>query len=166
MCNRFPRLATGLLAFAVVALLSGKAWAVYYPLGPSNDDWGLKYSVAVEDAESGMVTVTFTLESDGRLKPVHSISMQVRDKQNSSSATVKGRLELKPTADGKRVGRMKIRKDEADRAVLQVLTQTFDGRFQAAPARYYDIPLAKHLEKSASPGVASSQSSPTAKGKK
>jgi len=161
---------TGLLVMAAIALIPGQAWAIYYALGPSKDEWGLKYSVAVEDAEPDMVTVKFTLESEGRLKPIHSISLAVHDKQKSSNGSqrfdVKGRLEFKPTADGKRVGQMKIRKDEVDRAILRVLTQNVDGRFQSAAAKYYDIPVAKYLKETAPPSVAAPPAPPSAKVKK
>ena len=81
------------------------------------------------------------------------------DKKNSSQASqrydVKGRLELKPTADSKRVGKIQFRKELADQAIIRVLTQRVDGRFQSAGAAYYDLPLAKHLKEAASPAVAS-----------
>ena len=32
------RLAIGLMAFAAVALISGRAWAIYFALGPSKDE--------------------------------------------------------------------------------------------------------------------------------
>ena len=153
------RSAIGLMAFAVVALVSGRAWAIYFALGPSKDEWGLKYHLEVEDAGSDMLTVKFTLADEGRLKPIHSVSLAVLDKKNSSQASqrydVKGRLELKPTADGKRVGKIQFRKELADQAIIRVLTQRVDGRFQSAGAAYYDIPLAKHLKEAASPAVAS-----------
>ncbi len=153
------RLVTGLLAIAAVALIAEQAWAIYFALGPSKDEWGLKYQVEVEDAGSDMVTVKFTLEDEGRLKPIHSVSLSVLDKQKSSKTSrishVKGRLEFKPTADGKRVGTIQIRKDQVDLASLQVLTQRVDGKFQSAGAAYYDIPLEKHLQDDAAPAVAS-----------
>jgi hypothetical protein len=158
MSIRRFRFVTGLLAIAVLALVAQRAWAIYYALGPSKDEWGLKYDVDVEDAGSDMVTVKFTLIDEGRLKPVHSVSLSVLDKQRSSQASrlhrVKGRLELKPTSDGKRVGQIQIRKEEVDLATLQVLTQRVDGKFQSAGAAYFDIPLAKHLNAADSPAVA------------
>jgi hypothetical protein len=158
MSNRFSRIATGLLAIAAIALIPGQVWAIYYALAPSKDEWGLKYSVAVEDAGGDMVNVKFTLEGEGRLKPIHSISLAVLDKQNSSQGSqrydVKGRFELKPAGDGKRVGQMQIRKEQADQAIIRVLTQRVDGKFQSSGAAYYDIPLSKHLNDAASPSLA------------
>ena len=149
----------GLLVVAALALTAERCWAIYYALGPSMDEWGLKYDVDVEDAGSDMVTVKFTLIDEGRLKPIHSVSLSVLDKAKSSPAskryTVKGRLEFKTTADGKRVGRIQLRKQEVDLANLQVLTQRVDGKFQSAGAAYYDIALAEHLNETDSPAVAS-----------
>ena len=31
-------------------LMSGRSWAIYNVLGPSKDEWGLKYDVQVNDA--------------------------------------------------------------------------------------------------------------------
>jgi hypothetical protein len=159
MNNQRFRLVRGLLAIAALALLSERAWAVYYSLAPSKDEWGLKYEVAVEDAGSDMVIIRFTLADEGRLKPVHSVSLSVLDKQNSSPKSrrynVVGRLELKATSDGKRVGVIQLRKDLVELANLQVLTQRVDGKFQSAGAAYYDIPLAKHLKEAGPPAVAS-----------
>jgi len=170
MTPRISRPAIGLLSVAVLALLAGKAWAIYYALGPSKDEWGLKYNVEVEDTGADMVNIKFTLADEGRLKPVHSISLAVLDKQHSSPGShrydVKGRLDMKPAAEGKRVGQMQLRKELADQAILRVLTQSVGGKFQSAGAAYYDIPLAGHLKDSASPGVASGQASPSAKAKR
>lgn len=159
MSNQRIRFGAGLLAVAALALTSESACAIYYSLGPSKDEWGLKYEVAVEDAGAGMVTVKFTLLDEGRLKPVHSVSLSVLDKQHSTANArrfnVVGRLEFKTTPDGKRVGQIKLRKDQVDLGNLQVLTQRVDGKFQSAGAAYYDIPLAKHLNDADSPAVAS-----------
>ena len=39
-----------MLVAAVTLLTSGRSWAVYNVLGPSKDEWGLKYDVQVSDA--------------------------------------------------------------------------------------------------------------------
>ncbi len=153
------RWAAGLLVIAVLALVSERAWAIYYSLPASKDEWGLKYDVTVEDAGPGMVTVRFTLLDEGRLKPVHSVSLSVHDKKNSTPQAqryrVVGRLEFKTTPDGKRVGEIQLPKDQVDLGNLQVLTQRVDGKFQSKGAAYYDIPLAKHLKDAGAPAVAS-----------
>ena len=106
-----------------------------------------------------MVTVKFTLVDEGRLKPIHSVSLSVLDKQksspNSKTYKVVGRLEFKTTSDGKRVGEIRLKKDLVELGNLQVLTQRVDGKFQARGAATYDIPLAKHLHEPGSRDVAS-----------
>lgn len=153
------------LAFAITTLIAGQAWAIYYALAPSKDEWGLKYDVEVEDAGADMVTVKFTLADEGRLKPIHSVSLAVLDKQYSSQNShrydVKGKFDIKPAGDGKRAGQMQIRKDQADQAIIRVLTQRVNGKFQSAGAAYYDIPLSKHLDDGGSIGVASPLAPPT-----
>lgn len=159
MSNRHFQWVSGLLAVVVLTLLAERAWAIYYSLGPSKNEWGLKYDVSVEDAGADMVTVKFTLVDEGRLKPIHSVSLSVLDKQNSTPNSqrynVVGRLEFKTTSDGKRVGEIRVKKDLVELGTLQVLTQRVDGKFQAKGAAYYDIPLAKHLHEPGSPAVAS-----------
>lgn len=170
MSIRRFRLACGLVAVAVITLLAGQAWAIYYALAPSNDEWGLKYEIAVEDAGKDLVTVKFTLADEGRLKPIHSVSLAVLDKQYSSPTSkrydVKGKFELKPAGDGKRVGQMQIRKDQADQAIVRVLTQRVNGQFQSKGAAYYDIQLSKHLEGGSSFGLASPPAATSGKLKK
>jgi hypothetical protein len=158
MNTRWSRVATGVLVAAAIVLMAGRAWAIFNALGPSKDEWKLKYDVEVQDAGSDKLTVVFTLVDDGRLKPIYSIdlvafSRQV-DSQGGRSYDVKERVELKMTADGKRVGQVQIRKQFADRAMFRILTLTVDGQRQQFAA-YYDIPLRKFLNRA--PAAASRQ---------
>ena len=75
MNHRFSRLATGGLAVAVVLLTCGRGWATYYKLGPTKDEWGLKYDVDVTDAGNGKLNVEFTLADEGRLKPFYTLEV-------------------------------------------------------------------------------------------
>lgn len=157
MNDRHSRWATGLLAVAAVVLSADRGWAVYYMLGPSPDEWGLKYDVKLSAAEGDLLNVAFTLTDAGRLRPVYSatvvaFSLQT-DRQGGRSYDVKAPLELKPNDDGTFAGQVQIRKEFADRAMIRILTLTFDGRRQTAGAKYYDIPLSKFL-KNAPPAVA------------
>jgi len=150
MSIRFSRVATGVLVLAAMALLPGLCWAVYYQLGPSKDEWGLKYEVTVSDADVDKTTVVFTLADEGRLKPFYSIEVVAFSKPNSQGARsydVKAPIELKPTKDGKRIGQVQIRKNFADHAKIRILTLTVNGQRQKS-ANYYDIPLQKYLNKS------------------
>ena len=151
---RFSRLATAALVVAAAALMPGRSWAVFYPLGPSKDEWGLKYEVEVNGADGDKLNVRFTLADEGRLKPIYSATVVAfsNPRNNDGSYLVKAQIDLKPTKDGKLTGQVQIPKSLADRAQIRILTQTFDGRWQTAGAKLYDIPLKKFL----SAGVADS----------
>jgi hypothetical protein len=153
MSIRFSRLAKGMLVLSAMVLMSNCCWAIYHALGPSTDEWGLKYDVQVKPADGDKLNVVFTVADEGRLKPIYSIDLVAfslqTDSQGGHAYDVKEHLDLKATKDGKRVGQVQIRKEFADRAKIRLLTLTVDGK-RHAQASYYDIPLKKYL----SPGSA------------
>ena len=158
------RLAAGILVVAAMVLMSGRSWAIYYGLPPSKDEWGLKYDVAVHDADGDKLTVVFTLADEGRLKPIYSIDLvafsKQTDPQGGRSYDVKAPIELKPTEDGKRTGQVQIRKEFVARAKIRIITHMVDGKRQPSGGAYYDIPIAKYLNKS--PAAASPLAAPPA----
>jgi len=141
------RLVVGVLVAIAVASMPGSSWAVFYPLGHSKDERGLKYEVEVNAADGDKLNVRFTLADEGRLKPIYSATVVAFSNpiNNDGSYLVKTQIDLKPTKDGKLTGQVQIPKRLADRAQIRILTQTFDGRRQTAGARLYDIPLRKFL---------------------
>jgi hypothetical protein len=151
MSIRLSRLATGVLVVAAIVLMSGRSWAMYHGLGPSKDEWKLKYDVEVNAADSDTLTVVFTLADEGRLKPIYSIELiafsRQTDSQGGRAYDVKAPIQLKRTKDGKRAGQVQIRKEFVDRAMIRILTLTVDGQQQLSGAAYYDIPLKKFLNK-------------------
>jgi hypothetical protein len=163
MSFRFSQLTTGMLVFAAVVLMSDRSWAVYYALGPSKDEWGLKYEVEVNAAEGDMLNVLFTLADAGRLRPIYSATVVAFSNPRSDGGRtylVNAPIDLnKSTKDGKPTGQVQIRKEFADRAMIRILTLTVDGRRQTAGAAYYDIPLKKFLNKASV--AASPQAPPT-----
>jgi hypothetical protein len=167
MSIRLSRLVTGMLVVAAIVLASGRCWAIYYGLGPSKDEWGLKYEVEVRDAGSDTLTIAFTLADEGRLKPFYSLELVAFSKQADSqgrrSYDVKAPIELKKTPDGRRAGQVQIRKEFADRGKIRILTRTVDGKRQPSGGAYYDIPIAKYLSKTppaASPAAVSPPAPP------
>ena len=156
-CSRLASspLTMSVLVIAAVTLLPGSSWAVFYPLGPSKDEWGLKYEVEVNAADGDKLNVHFTLADEGRLKPIYSATVVAfsNPSSNDGAYLLKAQFDLKSTKDGKLTGQVQIPKRLADRAQIRILTQTFDGRWQTAGARLYDIPLKKFLN---SAGVAAS----------
>lgn len=148
---RFSRVATGILVVAIMVLMPDQSWAIREGLGPSKDEWGLKYDVAVHEADDDKVTVVFTLADEGRLKPFYSLDVIAWGKPTSPRA---GRtydlnvpIKLKPTQDGKRTGEVQIRKEFVDRATIRIITLTVDGKRKPSGGAFYDIPIAKHLKK-------------------
>ncbi len=147
MSNRLSRVAKSLAVVAATVLMTSNCWAVFFPLGPSKNDWGLKYDVQVSAAGADKVNVVFTLTDEGRLKPIHSVTVvALRSVGGGSFAyDVKATIPLQSTPDGKRSGQVQIPKKFADGALFRILTLTVDGRRQTAGAALYDIPLQKFL---------------------
>lgn len=161
MSIRRSRVVMGLFVVAAMAIMSSPCWAIYYGLGPSKDEWGLKYDVEVTDAGNNMLNVTFTLESEGRLKPFHSIELIAFSKQADSQGRraydIKAPFQFTTTKDGKRTAQVQIRKDFANGAEIRILTRMVDGQRQPSGGSYYDIPLKKYLNKTpVTPPIATS----------
>lgn len=148
MSLRLSRRATGLLVIAAALLITGRCLAVYVPLGPSPDDWGLKYDVQVTAAGDKM-NVQFTLTDEGRLKPIFTTTLVAFSVNNDGSRTYLAQtpLEMKPTKDGKLTGRVQVSKELIERAQIRILTLTVDGKRQTGGAASYYIPLKRFLVK-------------------
>jgi hypothetical protein len=150
MSLRFSRLATSCLVVAAVLLIAGPCFAVFFPLGPSQDDWGLKYDIEASATAGDKVNVHFTLADEGRLKPILSatlVAFSNPDYDGSRSVLAHAPFALKPTKDGKLAGQAQISKELLDRAQVQILTLSVDGKRQTAGAASYYIPLKKFLNK-------------------
>lgn len=150
MYTRFSPLLIGALVVAAVVLMPGRSWAVFYALGPSSNEWGLKYDLEVNATSGDELNVAFTLSDGGRLKPIYSVTVVAFSKPQGDggrSYLVKTRIKLKNTKDGRLAGQVQLRKKYADIAMIRILTLTVDGRRQTAGAAYYDIPLKKFLNK-------------------
>ena len=164
MSIRLSRLATAMLVVAAILLMPGRSWAIYDVLGPSKDEWGLKYDVQVNDAGGDTVTVAFTLADEGRLKPISSIELfafsKETDNQGGHAYDVKAPIELKTTKDGRRAGQVQIRRKFVDRAKIRILTKMVDGKPQSPGFADYEIPISKFLSKA--PAAASPLASPPA----
>lgn len=158
MSFRFSPLATGVMVVVAVVLISSVGWAHFYELGPSKDEWGLKYDAEVTATNGDKLNVLFTLADQGRLKPIYSVSVVAfSDLRRDGGRTylVNATIDLKPTKDGKLTGQVQIGKEFADRAMIRILTTIFDGKPQPAGARYYQIPLTKFMKNA--PAAASSK---------
>jgi hypothetical protein len=165
MSIRSSRLATGLLVVAAMVVMSGRSWAIRYGLGPSKNEWRMKYEVDVKEAGDDKLTVVFTVADEGRLKPFYSIDLVAFSKQTDGQGgrtyDVMVPIELKPTGDGKRAGEVQIRKDVLDRATIRIITLTVDGKRQPSGGAFYDIPIKKFVSK-APPAASPTAASPAA----
>jgi hypothetical protein len=162
MSIRLSRLAMCLLVVAAVVLMSGRCWAVFHQLGPSKDEWGLKYDLEVIAADGDKLNVLFTLADEGRLKPIYSATVVAFSKPDSTggrSYLVKAPITLKTTKEGKLAGQVQIRKEFFGGAMIRILTLTVDRRPQSAGAAYYDIPLNRFIDKT--PVAASPEAPPS-----
>ena len=154
MSFRFSPLATGVLVAVAVVLIASVGWAHFYELGPSKDEWGLKYDAEVT-AEGDKLNVSFTLADQGRLKPIYSVSVVAFSNPRPDGGRtylLNTTFDLKPTKDGKLSGQLQIGKEFADRAMIRIMTLTFDGRPQTAGARYYQMPVKKFMKKAPTAG--------------
>jgi hypothetical protein len=147
---RFSRLVAGMLVFALALSMAGHCWAIYNVLGPSKDEWGLKYDVQVNDAGNGNVTVVLTVADEGRLKPFYKLELiamsEEMDKEGGRAYDVKATIELKPTKDGRLVGQAQMRKEFLNRAQIRMLTDRFDGQPQQWLA-CYEVPVSRFVDK-------------------
>jgi hypothetical protein len=166
MSIRLSRLAMSLLVVAAVVLMSGRCWAVFYPLGPSKDEWGLKYDLEVIAADGDKLNVLFTLADGGRLKPIYSatvVAFSTPGIDGGQSYLVKAPIKFRTTNEGKHAGQVQIPKKFLDFAMIRILTLTVDRRRQTAGAAYYDIPLKRFINKTpvaASPAAPPSVAAP------
>lgn len=163
---RFLLLATSVLAVTALVLFTARCWAHWYELGPTKDEWGLKYDGEVAAANGDKLNVHFTIADQGRLKPIHSVFVMAfsnPDRSGSRTYLAKTPIAMKQTEDLKLTGQGEIGKEFANRAMIRVFTETVDGRSQmsgsTAGARYHDIPLKKFMKKA--PASASFQVPPS-----
>ena len=136
----------GIIFWAAMLLAPASAWAVYFPLGPSSDDWGMKYEIVLSDAEGEKVNVAFTLADAGRLTPIHSATIVAFSRPLSDggrSYLVKAPLDFKVASDGSARAEVQVPKEHVDQCKIRVLTLHVNGRRQTAGAAYYDLPLKK-----------------------
>ena len=164
MVFRFSPRVTGVLVVIAVVLVTSHIWAHWYALGPSKDEWGLKYDGKVDVAKNDKLSVRFTLADQGRLKPIHSVFvMAFSGPDHTGTNLLKMPITMKPTEDGQLSGQLEVDKKFAERAVIRIFTFTVNGRSQAtgptAGARFYDVPLKKFLTKAPSAAPSPSESS-------
>jgi hypothetical protein len=149
MLMRTLCLSTVLLVAAVSFWAAGRAWGMGEDLVQTKDELKLKYEVAVEDHNTGRVTVVFTLADEGRLKPLDEVQLvvpaQEKNKDGSRWMDLVVSIDMIKTDGGKRVGRVHLLKKLAERAQILLNTHTMDGKL-ALTRLHHVIPIAKFLK--------------------
>lgn len=140
--SRTARIVLGIVV--ALAIPASCAFALGFRLGESKDQLKLKYNVSVYDHDTGRVTVRFTLEDEGRLKPITSIDLHIPSDEMHEGGGFKSDLTISMAVSkegAKQVGRVHIRKDWASRAEIHIKTGQLDGKREKATWYYHAIPL-------------------------
>ncbi|WDI42193.1 hypothetical protein [Bremerella sp. P1] len=146
--SRIARILLGIVVLFVIP--ASVAWALGFELGQSKDELKLKYDVSIYDHDTGRVTVKFTLEDEGRLKPISSIDFHIPSDEKHDSGGYKSDLTLSMSTrneETKQVARIHIRKDWAARAEIQIKTSHLDGKQEPLTWYYHAIPLKELVAK-------------------
>ncbi|MCM2369212.1 hypothetical protein [Aporhodopirellula aestuarii] len=140
--SRVARAILGIVA--ALAIPASFAMALGFQLGESREQLKLKYDISVYDHDTGRVTVKFTLEDEGRLKPITSIDFHIPSTEAHDGGGFKSDLTISMATSNegtKQVGRIHIRKDWAEQAEIQIKTGHLDGKQEARTWYYHTIPL-------------------------
>lgn len=141
--HRFTR---SLIALLVVCCVAPLAWAIGEQLSESKDELRLKYDLELTDHKSGRVTLTLTLQDQGRLKPLDSIELLIPGEDQTGYVDLSVSLAVQEVEGRQRV-RVHLKKELAERAEIQLRTHTLDGRESLRTWYFHTIPLRDHLRK-------------------
>jgi hypothetical protein len=146
-----------LVAAVVVSWTAGRASGIGFYLGETKEELKLKYDVVVHDHGDGRVTIEFTLADEGRLKPLDEVQFYIQAKQPDKGGGYAADLlvsidMVKTEGGGKRVGRVEILNELAERAEIVLNTHTLDGKTDLSTRLHHAIPIAKYM-KSAAPAA-------------
>jgi hypothetical protein len=138
-----------MLAVIVCYLTAERAWAIGFYLRETKDELKLKYDVTVNDHKSGRVTVVFTLADEGRLKPLDEVQLvipaQKKNEDGSNWMDLVVSIDMVKSDSGKRVGRVHLLKELAERAEIQLNTHTMDGNMDGLTRLHHPIPISKYM---------------------
>ena len=169
---RIAALRLSFMVLAAVVLTGDRAFGMGEILGETKEQLKLKYDLTVQEhifdgASTERVTIVFTLADEGRLKPLDDVQLVIPGKEKNKDG---GRwmdlvvaIELRKSDDGKRVGRVHIRKELAERAEIWLNTHSMDGKELVMERLTHIVPVAKYM-KNAPPRAAAAKSgaAPTA----
>src|SRR5438552_15196913 len=133
-----------LMLLAALLLTADRAWALEFILGQTKEELKLKYDVTVVDHGTGRVTVVLTIADEGRLKPLDTVDLMIPMETGSGSVDLEVSLATREV-DGKRVVRVHLRKDWAERAQIWLKTSSFDGK-KLTEREIHPIPISEYLK--------------------
>ena len=143
-----------LMMLAAVVVTGDRAWGMGEILGQTKEQLKLQYDVTVQEhvfdgASTGRVTVVFTLADEGRLKPLDDVQLvvpgQEKNKDGGRWMDLVVAIDLR-TDSSKRVGRVHIRNELAERAEIWLNTHTMDGKQLAMERLTHIVPVAKYMK--------------------
>jgi hypothetical protein len=158
MWIRARRYAAMVLVAATVVWTAGRAWGIGFILGETKEELKLKYDVALKDHGTGRVTIVLTLADEGRLKPLDEVQLAIpaREKRKDGGhwMDLVVSIDMIKAEGGKRVGRVHILRELAERAEIRLNTHTMDGKPDLETRLHHVIPIAKYLRDAAEPAAA------------
>jgi hypothetical protein len=134
------------LVLAAVVLAANSAWALGFELGQAKEELKLEYDVSVADHGTGRVTINLTIADEGRLKPLdRGVQLVVRSKDGTGYVDLAVALERRKE-DGKQHTSVHLTRELAERASIQLQTNTLDGKQEPLTWYYHRIPIADYLK--------------------
>lgn len=141
---------SSLIVLAALVITSSPAWGIGFVLGESKEELELEYDLSVKDHGTGRVTLVFTLADEGRLKPLDDVQLtipaQKKNKYGGRWMDLVVSIEMTKTDGGKRVGRVHILKEWAERAEIWLNTHTFDGKIDPLTRLHHVIQAADYIK--------------------
>ena len=99
---------------------------------------------------TGRVTIVLTLADEGRLKPLDEVQLvipgQEKNKDGGHGMGLVVAIGMQKTDDGKRVGRVHISKELAERAEIQLNTHSLNGNQDPLTRLHHVISIAKCIK--------------------
>jgi hypothetical protein len=134
------------LALAATLLSANAAWALGFELSETKEQLKLKYEVAVTDHGTGRVAVTLTIADEGRLAPLsRGVNFVIPSKDGTGYVDLAFNMERRQV-DGKQVMSVQLQRELAERATIQLQTDTLDGKHLALTWYYHAIPVKDYLK--------------------
>jgi len=147
---RMLRWSVGSLVVAVLVLSAGRAAGIGFVLSETKDELKLKYDVAVQDHQSGRVTIVFTLADEGRLRPLDAVKFSIPSQKKESDGSYYYDLviavDMVATGNGTRVGRVHLLKEWAERGEISLDTHALDGKTDPLTRLHHRIPIADYMK--------------------